>query len=136
MWGLEADPLFQRYVELLTERDTEALNDIEIRIKLGHGLLNLGELHAIIGDGSEALVVFRQCVEVRRILLQSDRNNPDRLVELAWAEVRLAEFGDTPGIRWRRIDALFTKADKFSPLGDFEEELLTVTRIALSGLQQ
>ena len=47
----------------------------------------------------------------------------------------LAEFGEAPIGRWRRVEALLMKAEALSPLGDWEEELLTIARIALSGVQ-
>ena len=66
-------------------------------------------------------------------LVESGLDNPERLTELAWAEARLAQFGDASIERWRQVETLLTKADASTPLGDWEEELLTVARIALLG---
>ncbi len=129
----EAIPHYERQTELLTALAAEAPDDIDIRVDLGHGLLNLGELRAVIGNGAGALEAFRQCLEVRRALVESGLDNPERLTELAWAEARLAQFGDASIERWRQVETLLTKADASTPLGDWEEELLTVARIALLG---
>ena len=130
----EAIPHYERHTDLWTALAAEAPEEIDIRVDLGQGLLNLGELRAITGDGAGAIDAFRQCLEVRRALVESGVDDPERLTELAWAEARLAQFGDAPIERWRQVVTLLTKADASTPLGDWEEELLTVARIALSGV--
>lgn len=128
----EAMPHYARHNELLDELRAESPDDSDIRINLGHGLLNLGELRVLTGDRPGALDAFQQCLEVRRTLVESGLNGPGRLMELAWAEARLAQFGDEPMQRWRQVETLLTRADASTPLGDLEEELLTVARITLS----
>lgn len=129
----EAIPHYERQAELLAALAAESPSDRRVRVDLGHGLLNLGELRAITGDGTGALAAFRRCLDVRRALADPAFDEPERLAELAWAEARLAQFGDASVARWRRVEALLTTAEESAPLGDWEEELLTVARIALSG---
>lgn len=73
---------------------------------------------------------------MRRTLVDSGLDDPERLTELAWAEARLAQFEDSPLQRWGRVEKLLTEADAAAPLDDLEEELLTVARIRRSGTQR
>ena len=79
----------------MTALAAEAPEEIDIRVGLGQGRLNLSELRAITGDGAGAIDAFRQ---------------------------------------WRQVETLLMKADASTPLGDWEEELLTVARVAFSGV--
>jgi hypothetical protein len=115
-------------IALLRTLYTVAPNGSDIGIELGQGLLNLGELRVLTGD----LEAFRQSLALRRALAESGLGSPQRLTELAWSQARLAQFGDTPRQRWREVERLLIEADTSEPLGDLEEELLTVARITLS----
>ncbi len=132
----EALPHFDRQVELLTGLLTESPEDESLRIELGHALLNLGELRALNDDGAGSLDAFERCLALRAALVDAGFDSPERLTELAWAEARLAQFGDQPLSRWARVQELLRRADHVEPLGDFEDELLTVSRIALSARRQ
>jgi len=132
----EALPHFDRQVELLTGLLSESPDDESLRIDLGHALLNLGELRALNDDGVGSLDAFERCLALRAALVDEGFDSPARLTELAWAEARLAQFGDQPLSRWARVQELLSRADGVEPLGDLEDELLTASRIALSARRQ
>jgi len=129
----EAIPHYKRHNELLSALAVETPGDSDIRDQLGQGLLNLGELRALTGDGPGALEAFQQCLQLRQALVDSGLDSALQLTDLAWAQARLAQFGDAPLHRWQEVERLLTTADASSPLGDLEEELLTVSRIVLLG---
>ena len=118
---------------LLTDLTAPAGSDNALKVELGQGLLNLGELRALTGDRAGALTAFTQCLELRRAVVEAGFTSTERLTDLAWAQARLAQFGDAPAERWRQVEKLLSRADSFAPLGDMEEELLTTARIAISG---
>lgn len=129
----EAIPHYERHNELQSALAVETPGDSGIRNQLGQGLLNLGELRVLTGDGPGALEAFQQCLQLRQALVDSGLDSPLQLTDLAWAQARLAQFGDAPLQRWQEVEKLLTTADDSSPLGDLEEELLTVSRIVLLG---
>ena len=133
---MEALPYYEHQVELLTTLVAETPDDIALAVQLGQAFLNLGELRALTGGGSGALAAFERCLKLRAALVAGGNDEPRELTDLAWEEARLAQFGNQPSRRWRRVESLLTKADAAVPLGDFEDELLTVSRIALSGMQR
>lgn len=126
-------PHYEQYVALLTDLTAPAGSDNALKVELGQGLLNLGELRALTGDRAGALTAFTQCLELRRAVVEAGFTSTERLTDLAWAQARLAQFGDAPAERWRQVEKLLSRADSFAPLGDMEEELLTTARIAISG---
>ena len=133
--GRRAEALrhYEQYVALLTDLAIPEGADKTLRVRLGQGLLNLGELRVLGGDRAGALSAFTQCLELRRALVEAGFSSTERLIDLAWAQARLAQFGDAPALRWRQVEKLLTRADGIAPLGDLDEELLTTARIAISG---
>ena len=95
--------------------------------------LNLGELAALTGDPDAAAAAFRQSHAIAEPSLAAAPDDRDRLLDLAWAEARLAQLGDAPAARWPKVIRLLEAADAQEPLADVEEELLTSSKIA-SGL--
>lgn len=128
-----AIPHYEQRVALLRQLVAEEGEDRGgLEVSLGHALLNLGELRALTGDPSGARTAFVQSLEVRERRLAAEGRKPERLRELAWAEARLAQFGDAAPRRWQRVERLLAEADAARPLDDLEEELLTVARIVRS----
>ena len=125
----EAIPHYAQHNALLRALLAEAPQERNLRIRLGHGLLNLGELRVLTGDAAGARAAFDACLQVRQALVDAGADAPARLTELAWAQARLAQFGDDPAARWAAVESLLVRADAALPLGDLEEELLTVARI-------
>jgi tetratricopeptide (TPR) repeat protein len=130
---MKAIPHYRRHNELQGALALETPEDSGIRNQLAQGLLNLGELRVLTGDGPGAFEAFQQCLRLRQALVDSGLDSPLQLTDLAWAQARLAQFGDAPLQRWQEVERLLTTADDSSPLGDLEEELLTVSRIVLLG---
>jgi tetratricopeptide (TPR) repeat protein len=134
LWRLsrrrEAAPYYARQAELLEALWKADPSDGALGLDLGQAWLNVGELRALNGDGANARAAFARCLEVGKVTLQSAPNDPAHLIALAWGEARMAELGDTPVARWRRVEALLVRADRIHPLADQEDELLTVARIS------
>ena len=128
----EAIPHYAQHNALLRALLAEAPQDQNLRVRLGHGLLNLGELRVLTGDAAGARAAFDDCLQVRQALVDAGADAPARLTELAWAQARLAQFGDDPAARWAVVESLLVRADAAQPLGDLEEELLTVARIVVA----
>ena len=125
----EALPYYQRHTELQMALAAEAPHDVDAHDELGHACMNLGELYAITGQGDRAREAFRQCLGVRQNLANAQPDQPYFQTQLAWAEARLALFGDQSPGRWDKINILLRNADAATPLDDWEEELLIVTSI-------
>lgn len=92
--------------------------------------LNLGELSAFSGDLAAAAAAFRRSLEIAVASLAARPDDRDRLIDLAWAEARMAQFGDSPAARWPRVERLLEAADVAEPLADVEDSLLIEARIA------
>lgn len=137
LWRLsrrkEAEPYYGRQAALLEALWKADPSDGALGLDLAQAWLNLGELRALNGDGPGARVAFARCLEIGKSLLDVKPDAPQRLIALAWAEARMAELGDRAAARWRRVEALLVHADRIEPLGDQEDELLTVARISQTG---
>jgi tetratricopeptide (TPR) repeat protein len=129
----EAVPHFARKAEVLEDLWRETPGDTDIGIELGQTYLNLGELRTLTGDGAGARVSFIRCLDISAQMQRSAPADPARLTDLAWAEARMAQLGDDPAGRWPQIEKLLEQADRIDPLGDREDELLTVARISQIG---
>jgi len=134
LWRLsrrpEAEPYYARQAQLLEALWKADPSGDALGVDLGQAWLNLGELRALNGDGSGARKAFARCLEIGKTMLQRAPDHPERLIALAWGEARMAELGDAPAMRWPRVEALLVRADRVAPLGDQEDELLTVARIS------
>lgn len=91
--------------------------------------LNLGELAALTGDAVGVEANLRQSHAIAVPSLAAAPDDRNRLLDLAWAEARLAQLGDAPAQRWREVERLLEAADAMEPLADVEDELLTTAKI-------
>lgn len=132
----EAIPLYQRRAQLLQTLISEEPSLEEGVRKFGSDLtftlMNIGELSVLTGDAAGALDAFRRSHSMATASLAVAPTETGRLIDMAWAEARMAQIGEDPTTRWPRIADLLEQAAKADPLGDFEEELLTVAKLAIA----
>lgn len=130
----EALPHYERRAAILLELVAEAPSLAEGAREHGSDLafafLNIGELRVLTGDHAAGAAAFRRSHDIATASLAAAPDDRARLMDLAWAEARMAQTGDSPKDRWPRVAELLEAAARTEPLGDFEEELLTVAKIA------
>jgi len=120
---------YTRQGALLDELLGETPDDTSLLASAGQLYIALGEIQAMRGERAAAFESFQRSLQWRERLDAISTEDPGMLVDLAWSETRLAEFGDQSTQRWQRVITLLEQANRLSPLDDLAEALYASARI-------
>lgn len=133
LWRLsrreEAEARYREVVDLYDALAVERPDDAGVGGALSWTCINLGELKALNGDPAGARPVFARCLENAERMIALFPDSRSTQLDLAWATARVA-LQERDAARWREVGRILAAADAAEPLGDLEDELLTVARIA------